>query len=55
MKYTNINSNINIDANANTNTSIKTTLIVPLRSYPNADIQKREICVENKNKTGIYR
>ena len=24
-------------------------------SYENADIQKQQICTDNKNKTGIYR
>jgi hypothetical protein len=41
--------------NINTNMNIKIISIVPIRSYPNADLQKKEICIDNKNKTGIYR
>ena len=28
---------------------------VPIRSYPNAYIQKEQICRDNRGKTGIYR
>jgi hypothetical protein len=44
-----------MNINTNTNTNNKIIFIVPVRSYPNADLQKKEICIDNKNKTGIYR
>jgi hypothetical protein len=30
-------------------------LIIPIRSYSNADTQKKLIYLDNKNKSGIYR
>jgi GIY-YIG catalytic domain/NUMOD1 domain len=38
-----------------TNSSISLITIVPIRSYLNIDTQKRQICKDNRKKTGIYR
>jgi hypothetical protein len=38
-----------------TNNNINLISIVPIRSYLNAFIQKKQICRDNKGKTGIYR
>lgn len=49
----NIKTNINIMKNKKTNVNI--TSVVPIRSYLNPYKQKEEICMDNENKSGVYR